>query len=148
MFIRAPKDFWAGLMFLAFAAIAIVTASGYSMGRGGRMGPGYFPSLLGWALAFLGVVLLVRSLAFRGEGVERIHLRPLLVLVFAVAVFALAIQPLGLVAALILTTFIAAFATPEARWLEAGALSVSLTALTCAIFVLVLRLPLPLWPGF
>lgn len=147
MFIRAPKDFWAGLMFLAFAAIAIVTASGYSMGRGGRMGPGYFPSLLGWALAFLGVILLVRSLAFKGEAVERIQPRALLVLVFSVLVFAVAIQPLGLVAALILTTFIAAFATPEARWLEAAALSVALTALTCAIFVLVLRLPLPLWPN-
>ena len=77
MFIRAPKDFWAGLMFLAFAALAIVTASGYSMGRGGRMGPGYFPTLLGWALAFLGVILVVRSLAFRGEAVERIQPRPL-----------------------------------------------------------------------
>ncbi|MBX9757144.1 MAG: tripartite tricarboxylate transporter TctB family protein [Beijerinckiaceae bacterium] len=148
MFIRAPKDFWAGLMFLAFAAVAIVTASSYSMGRGGRMGPGYFPSLLGWALAFLGVILLVRSLAFRGEAVERIQARALLVLVFSVLVFAVAIQPLGLVAALILTTFIAAFATPEARWLEAAALSAGLTALTCVIFVLVLRLPLPLWPTF
>ena len=148
MFIRAPKDFWAGLMFLAFAALAIVTASGYSMGRGGRMGPGYFPTLLGWALAFLGVILVVRSLAFRGEAVERIQPRPLLVLVFSVLVFAVAIQPLGLVLSLILTTFIAAFATPQARWLEAAALSVALTALVSLIFVFVLRLPLAMWPAF
>jgi hypothetical protein len=148
MFIRAPKDFWAGLMFLAFAAVAIVTASGYSMGRGGRMGPGYFPTLLGWALAILGLVLVIRSLAFKGESIERIQPRPLLVVIFSVLVFAVAIQPLGLILSLVVTTFIAAFATPQARWLEAAALSVALTALIALIFVFALRLPLPMWPSF
>ena len=50
MFVRAPKDFWSGLMFLAFAAVTLVAANGYSMGRGGRMGPGYFPTVLGAVL--------------------------------------------------------------------------------------------------
>lgn len=147
MLIRAPKDFWAGAMFLAFAAVTIVTASGYSMGRGGRMGPGYFPTLLGWTLALLGAVLLVRSLIYDGERIEGVKLRPLIVLVLCVVVFAVAIQPLGLVIALVLTTSIAAFATPEARWFEAAALSMALTALTSLIFVFALRLPLPMWPG-
>ena len=88
MLIRAPKDFWAGVMFLAFAGVAIVTASGYSMGRGGRMGPGYFPTLLGWGLAILGAILVVRSLVLKGESIEPIRLRPLLVLVVCVLVFA------------------------------------------------------------
>ncbi|MFN3890844.1 MAG: tripartite tricarboxylate transporter TctB family protein [Beijerinckiaceae bacterium] len=147
MLIRAPKDFWAGVMFLAFAAVTIVTASGYSMGRGGRMGPGYFPTLLGWSLAFLGAVLVVRSLFSDGERIENIKLRPLAVLVFCVVAFAMAIQPLGLVLALLLTTFIASFATPEARLLEAAALSAALTLLTALIFVFALGLPLPMWPG-
>ena len=148
MLIRAPKDFWAGVMFVAFAAVTIVTASGYSMGRGGRMGPGYFPTMLGWSLAFIGAVLIVRALVVRGESVERIKLRPLLVLVACVLIFAAAIQPLGLVLSLLATTFLAAFATPEARWREAVALSLSLTALIALIFVFALRLPLSLWPSF
>lgn len=147
MFIRAPKDFWAGIMFMTFAAVAIVTASGYAMGSGGRMGPGYFPSLLGWTLGLLGLVLVVRSLALRGEPVERIRLRPLLVLVACVILFSIMIQPLGLVISLAATTFLAAFATPHARWVEAAAMSVGLTVLTSLIFVFALGLPLSMWPG-
>jgi hypothetical protein len=148
MLIRAPKDFWAGVMFLAFAAVTLVTASGYSLGRGGRMGPGYFPTMLGWALAFLGAVLVVRSLMVHGERVERLRLRPLLVLVACVLIFAATVQPLGFAIPLIVTTFIAAFATPEARWFEAAALSLALTALSALLFVYALGLPLPMWPSF
>jgi hypothetical protein len=146
MFIRAPKDFWSGLMFLAFAAVTIVTASGYSMGRGGRMGPGYFPTMLGRVLAVLGAILLIRSLVIRCEHVERIQFKPLLVLVACVILFGLMIKPLGLVVGLTVTTFIAAFAGDEVRWKEAGALSIGLTALSLVIFVYVLGLPIPVWP--
>ena len=146
MFIRAPKDFWSGLMFLAFAAVTIVTASGYSMGRGGRMGPGYFPTMLGIVLAVLGAILLIRSLVIRGEHVERIQFKPLLVLIACVILFGLMIKPLGLVIGLTITTFVAAFAGDEVRWKEAGALSIGLTALSLVIFFYVLGLPIPVWP--
>ena len=68
MNIRAPKDFWSGIMFLAFAAVALLTARGYSLGSAGRMGPGYFPMLLGGVLALLGLVLVLRSLVIEGEA--------------------------------------------------------------------------------
>ena len=55
MTIRAPKDFWAGVMFCGFAAIGILAAKGYSLGSAGKMGPGYFPLLLGIVLAAMGV---------------------------------------------------------------------------------------------
>ena len=55
MTIRAPKDFWAGVMFCGFAAIGILAARGYSLGSAGKMGPGYFPLLLGIVLAAMGV---------------------------------------------------------------------------------------------
>ena len=61
MRIRAPKDFWSGLMFCGFAAVGILAARGYSLGAAGRMGPGYFPLLLGLVLAALGVILIARS---------------------------------------------------------------------------------------
>jgi hypothetical protein len=147
MFIRAPKDFWSGLMFLAFAGVALLAANGYSMGRGGRMGPGYFPTLLGCVLALLGVILVVRSFAIRGEAIERIQLRPLLVLTGCVILFGLTIQSLGLVIALSLTTFAAAFAGREVRLKEAVLLSCGLTFVAVMIFVFALRLPLPIWPS-
>jgi hypothetical protein len=147
MFVRAPKDFWSGLMFLAFAAVTLVAANGYSMGRGGRMGPGYFPTVLGAVLAVLGLILLIRSFAIDGEAMERIQLRPLIVLTICVILFGLMIQPLGLVIALTVTTFVAALAGRDIRLKEAALLSVGLTLLAVLIFVLALRLPLPIWPS-
>src|SRR5205085_8179104 len=84
MRIRAPKDFWSGVMFCSFAAVAILAARGYSLGTTGRMGPGYFPLLLGFVLGALGVVLIARSFALEGEHVARLHILPLLIIAFAV----------------------------------------------------------------
>ena len=42
-FIRNPKDFWAGLVYIAFGVAAILIALKYPVGSAGRMGPGYFP---------------------------------------------------------------------------------------------------------
>ena len=56
MHIRAPKDFWSGVMFIAFAATALLAARGYSLGAAGKMGPGYFPTLVSWILLGFGVV--------------------------------------------------------------------------------------------
>lgn len=148
MIIRAPKDFWSGLMFLTFAAVGLLTASGYSMGRGGRMGPGYFPVALSALLGVLGAILVVRSLVLEGEGVERIQIRPLIVLVVCVLIFGALIPQFGLVISLSIVTFIAAFAGRESRPLEAVMLSVVLTVLSVGIFVYALRLPLSVWPNF
>ena len=145
--IRAPKDFWSGVMFLSFAALTLVTASGYSMGRGGRMGPGYFPTMLGWLLALLGAILLIRSFAITGETIEKIKIRPLLALIGCVLFFAVTINPLGLLISLTITTFLSAFAGDEVRIGEAIALSIGLTLLSLVIFVLILGLPLPVWPS-
>jgi hypothetical protein len=147
MSIRAPKDFWSGLMFLTFAAVTLVAANGYSLGRGGRMGPGYFPTVLGAVLAVLGLVLLVRSFAINGDAIERIQLRPLIILTVCVILFGLMIQPLGLVIALTVTTFVAALAGRDIRLKEAALLSSGLTVLAVLIFVVALRLPLPIWPS-
>ena len=147
MLIRAPKDFWSGIMFLCFAGVALYASSFYSMGRGGRMGPGYFPTLLGAVLAILGLILVVRSLVIRGDALEKMGWRPLLALVACVLLFAAMIQPLGLVIALSTTTFLASFAGPDWRLREAIFLSAGLTLAAVLIFVLGLRLPLPLWPS-
>jgi putative tricarboxylic transport membrane protein len=147
MNIRAPKDFWSGIMFIAFAAVAMLTARGYSLGSAGRMGPGYFPMMLGGALGILGLVLVARSLVIEGETIGRLRPMPLLVIALGVCLFGLAIERLGLLVALIAATAVTAFASRESRPLEVAALALVLGVFSVAVFVLALRLPLPLWPS-
>src|SRR5258708_25817084 len=76
MRIRAPKDFWSGVMFCGFAATALSAARGYSLGSAGRMGPGYFPLLLASLLGALEAVLIERSILIGVEPVARLHVLP------------------------------------------------------------------------
>jgi len=147
MRIRAQKDFWSGVMFLGFALVAIVAARGYSMGSGGKMGPGYFPMLLGVALAGLGALLVGRSLVIEGARLTRLQVRPTLMIVLGVILFGLMIPYLGLVIALATVTAVSAFASRESRPLEVAALAAVLAAFSVGIFVYALRLPLTVWPA-
>jgi hypothetical protein len=65
--IKAPKDFWAGLMFIGVGVFFMVWAlTHYQMGTAVRMGPAYFPTMLGGLLTFLGVLVLIESFAMQG----------------------------------------------------------------------------------
>jgi hypothetical protein len=147
MNIRAPKDFWSGIMFLAFAAVALLSARGYSLGTSGRMGPGYFPMLLGAVLGGLGLILVVRSFLIAGEGLTRLHLLPLSIIAVGVCLFGVFIERLGLVISLIAVTMVTALASRESRPVEYAALALVLAAFSVGVFVYALRLPLPIWPA-
>jgi hypothetical protein len=65
--IKAPKDFWAGLMFIGVGLFFMIWAmTHYQMGTAVRMGPAYFPTMLGGLLAFLGALVLIESFALQG----------------------------------------------------------------------------------
>jgi putative tricarboxylic transport membrane protein len=65
--IKAPKDFWAGLMFIGFGAFFMIWAlTHYQMGTAVRMGPAYFPAVLGGLMLFLGLLVLIESFAMEG----------------------------------------------------------------------------------
>jgi putative tricarboxylic transport membrane protein len=147
MRIRAPKDFWSGVMFCGFAAVALLTARGYSLGSAGKMGPGYFPLLLGGVLAGLGVILIARSIVITGEPVARLHLLPLTIVAAAICLFGVMIEPLGLVLALVVLTVLSAAAGRPFRPLETAALTLALIVLSVGIFVYALGLPLNVWPS-
>lgn len=147
MHIRAPKDFWSGIMFVAFASVALLAARGYSLGSAGRMGPGYFPLLLGSVLAFIGLILIVRSAVVDGDAITRMQILPLAIIAAAVVLFGILLQPFGLVISLGLVTLVSAFASRESKPLEVSALMFTLLAFATGVFVYGLRLPLPLWPA-
>ena len=146
--IRAPKDFWSGLLCVAVAAAFILQARGYSMGTAGRMGPGYFPTMLALVLAGVGAILIARSFYITGDKVPRLNVVPLLILVAAILSFGALINWLGLVIAGALVAVIGARAGPEFRTIEVVALAVVLVAFSVAVFVYALGLPLKVWPSF
>jgi hypothetical protein len=61
MKIANGKDFWAGLMFIAFGLGFMFVSRNYAMGNAVRMGPAYFPTVLGGMLAVLGAVVFLRA---------------------------------------------------------------------------------------
>ena len=147
MRIRAPKDFWAGVMFFGFAVVAVLAARGYSLGSAGRMGPGYFPLLLGLVLGGLGALLIGRSLVLDGEPVPRLHVVPLAIIAVAVCLFGLAIEPLGLVVSLAILVVLSAWAGPQFRVVETMALALALIVFSVGVFVYALGLTLTIWPS-
>lgn len=147
MKVRAPKDFWSGVMFCGFAVVAIIAARGYSLGSAGKMGPGYFPLLLAGLLAALGLTLISRSIVLSGEALSRLHIFPLTVMAAAVCLFGVLIEPLGLVFSLATVIVMSAFAGAQFRLVETLALAAALIAFSVGVFVYVLGLPLNVWPS-
>ena len=147
MRIRSPKDFWAGLFFIAVAAGFIGLSHQYGMGNMHRMGPALFPTLVSLLLATLGLVIAGRAFAINGPPVPRFHARPILISLAAIALFGVALAHLGLLAAVATLVLVAAVASNESRPLETAGLVVVLIAFSVAVFVWLLGLPIPLWPG-
>ena len=147
MRIRSPKDFWAGLIFIAIAAAFILLAQQYRLGDLHRMGPAMFPTLVGALLAVLGAIVMLRAFALDGEPLPRFHARPIGVSLLAIVLFGVALQWLGLVAAIAALVLVGAYAARDVRLLENLALAGGLILFSVAVFVWLLGLPLPLWPN-
>lgn len=145
-FIRHPKDFFAGLIFVAFGLGAIIIGSNYSLGSAARMGPGYFPRILGILLLLLGAALSLRALKIKGDPLPRWYWRPILVVLGSVIAFGLLVTHLGLVFSTIGLIFVSSAASREFRPKEALISGVLLAALAVAVFVFGLNLQLPIWP--
>ncbi len=148
MVIKSPKDFWAGVMFVAFGAgMAGIALKNYQMGSAVRMGPAYFPVVLGGILAVLGLILLLRGFAFKGEKVPLFHFRPLLFILVACLAFAYTLKPLGLVGATLLLVFISAYGGHEFKFKEVAILYVALIIFSVLVFVKGLTLPFQICPA-
>jgi hypothetical protein len=147
-FIKHPKDFRAGILYIAFGATAIVIALNYPAGSAGRMGPGYFPRGLGAILIGIGLFLALRALRLQGTPIAFPTFKPLAVIIGSVVVFGIAAPPLGLVVATVLLVLVSSAASDEFRWMEAVISSLLLAAFTVAAFAYGLQLQLPVWPWF
>lgn len=133
--IRSQADFLAGLLFVAFGVAAMLLAANYPAGEVRRMGPGYFPMLLGALLTALGALISLRALWLRGVPIGRLALRPMLLVSGAILGFALGITYLGLIPAAVAVVVIASLANTPVRRREVAIAAIALAAFSAALFV-------------
>ena len=149
MKIKSPKDFWAGVMFLAFGLFFLVWAvANYQMGTAVRMGPAYFPAVLGGLLAVLGLLVLIESLAVEGPPVPTMHFRPLILISAGCVIYGYLMKPAGLIIATAALVYISALGGHEFKWREVTLLYVVLIIFSILVFVKGLTLPFPICPAF
>ncbi len=144
--IRNREDFFAGLLFIAFGVAALVFSRSYPVGDAARMGPGYFPRLLGILLVVLGGALSLRGFRADGDTLSGWRWRPLVIILVGVGVFGLVAKWLGLIVAGAMLVVISSFAHSEFNWKEALASGAIQGVVAVALFVYGLGLPLPVWP--
>jgi hypothetical protein len=142
------KDFWAGAFLIAIGATAIIIARDYTFGTALRMGPGYFPSVLGGLLILFGLATLASGLRSGEKIVGSWPLRALIVLPLALVLFGVLIDRAGFVPAMLVLILGSALAGTESRLIEIVLFSVFLTGLCALVFVWALGLPYPLLVGF
>lgn len=142
--IRNPKDFWAGLIYTGIGLGAFYIALDYEMGTAVRMGPGYFPRVLGIVLALIGFASLVRSFLRPGEAVGRLAWRVALLVLGATAFFGMLVRGAGLVVALFVLVLISAYASKQFRLPSTVLLAAGLAVFSVLIFLKGLGIPLPL----
>jgi hypothetical protein len=143
--LRDNQDFWAGVMLIVTGVTAIVVARNYPFGTSLRMGPGYFPTVLGAILALFGLWFVAK--AFRST--ERIEpgwsLRALVVVPLSLVMFGILMTYAGFVPALIVLIFGSALASSEFNLLEVSLLTAGLTLGCLAVFIWGLGLPYQLF---
>lgn len=148
---RARKDLLAGAVFAGFGLAFAITSTTYDIGTPLRMGPGFFPLVLGGILVVLGVAIAVKGfVAGEGGDVGRVPWRALVLLLAAILFFGFTVRDLGLAPALFVSVLLAALAGRGVRIVPAVVIAASLTALSVLIFVVLLQLRLPLvgpWLG-
>lgn len=159
MIIKSQKDFFSGLMFSCVGLAFAVGSQNYSVGSAARMGPGYFPRMLGIVLALLGVVIAVKSMVVPvqdGDKVGKWAWRPLFYIIAANVIFgvllgglpSIGLAPMGMVAAIYALAIISSLADGKFHLREVLILATVLALGSYATFILLLKLQLPVWPSF
>lgn len=144
--ITNQKDFWTGVLYIGFAAVALWIGRGYAFGSASRMGPGYFPRVLAGLLIFFGVLALVRGLRTSAPPIGKVAWRAAAIVLFSMVAFGLLLERAGLLIALVVLILGSASASPRFRfeW-RAALLAIGLVVFCVLVFIKGLNLPMPLF---
>ena len=159
MGIKSQKDFFSGLVFIIVGTAFAWGATTYKIGEGARMGPGYFPLMLGVLLAVLGVVVTFTAMVVETEDGDKIGggaWKPLVFIIAANLLFGLMLGGLpsikfpafGLIVAIFALTFLSALAGEEFKFKEVLVLAIILATSSYIAFVWLLKLQFQVWPAF
>ncbi|MGD9869102.1 MAG: tripartite tricarboxylate transporter TctB family protein [Hyphomicrobiales bacterium] len=150
MKIRNQKDFWSAVMFIIFGVLFMIWSTDYQFGTAQRMGPGYFPTVLGGMLVALGLLVGWPAVKANAEEtkVEKIGWRGLIVILAAVVLYGVLLPHLGFIIALAVLLLLSSMASPEFTW-KATLLSIVVLGICSYVtFVKGLDLQFPVWPPF
>ena len=159
MIVKSQKDLCAGLMFTVLGVAFAVGAGNYEIGNAARMGPGYFPKLLGIFLAILGCIVAFRSFGDTekpGERIGALAWKPLGLIIGANLLFGamlggvpmIGLPHMGLMISVCVLVVVASMAGETFRLGEALLVAAILAAGSYVIFMLLLKLPFQAWPAF
>lgn len=159
MNIKSQKDFFAGLMFMAVGIAFAWGATTYNVGTGARMGPGYFPLMLGVLMAVIGAAITFTALVVETEGgdkIGKIAWQPLFFIIAANVIFgallagvpALGIPAFGLIVGIYALVFVASMAEAGWKFKTTFILATVLAIGSYLAFVVALKLQFPVWPSF
>lgn len=159
MRIKSQKDFFAGLLFMAIGIAFAWGATTYTIGDGARMGPGYFPLVLGIVLAIIGAVVVVQALVVEtpdGNPIGPWAWRPLCFIIASNFLFGIllggwplvGLPAMGLIIAIYVLTIVAALASNEFNLKEVLIVATLLAAGSYFSFVYGLKLQFQVWPSF
>lgn len=150
MRLRNQQDFWAGVMFTVIGLLFAVFSTSYEVGTAARMGPGYFPLMLGILLTLLGLLIGWRSFAASHpeSRLAKTGWREILLILGSVALFGATLSWLGMVIAIVLLILVSAIASHEFSWKETIISIVVLLIMSELVFVKGLELQFPVWPKF
>jgi hypothetical protein len=143
----ASKDFLAGGLYMAFGLLGLWLGRNLESGTASAMDAGYFPRLVCALLIAVGAVLAAAALVRAGEVPERGRWRPFTFVTLSCLAFALLLQPLGLVLTLLISILLAALAGGTIRLIPFMLLCLVLIVANVGIFVVALRIVIPLWPA-
>ena len=141
--IRGAKDFWTGLIYIAFGLAAVIIGRDYGMGIALKMGPGYFPTILGFLLIVIGIISLGRSFIQPGSPIGSFALKGLLLIVASTLLVGFIIRGAGVAIALPILLVISGSASIHFRWWPTLALAAGLTLFCVVVFLKGLGVPLP-----
>ncbi len=159
MAIASQKDFVSGLMFMAVGGSFAWGAVDYEIGEAARMGPGYFPFVLGLILVGLGALVTVNALRSGppgGDKIGAIAWRPLVFILGANLLFgallvglpSIGLPHFGLIVAIYGLVILAGYARQGCRLRDSLILATLLAIGSYLAFVKLLNLQFPVLPWF
>lgn len=138
---RDIADIIGGSVLALVGLSVVVTSIGYGLGTASEMGAGFFPAMVGAAVAASGVAMLIPAF-FRHAETPAPSWRAAAGILASIAIFALTVERFGLLPAVAAATVIAAVTDPESKILQAIMLAAFLAVGSWLIFIKGLGLPM------